>query len=130
MAEYIPADLNIAEPGDRLVMKSSVWGTDSMRVVTVTRVTKAQVLTEMSKGGNETRWSKKTGTIVGLTERWSRPYLYQLTDEVREQLRRRQMLDDITSMATREKLHDASDDKLATIRKALDLPDTWSQADP
>jgi len=124
MTEYIPADLNTVKPGDRLVQRSSVWGADSLRVVTVTRVTKTQVLTTMQKGTDPTRWSKRRGKIVGLTDKWNPgPSLYQMTDSVRALLRRRKLLDDVVSMATRERLQDAGEGKLKAIVEALQLPD-------
>jgi hypothetical protein len=129
MAEYIPADLNTVEPGDRLVQRSSVWGKDSMRIVTVTRVTKSQVLTTMKKGANETRWSKKTGTIVGSSgDKWApRPNLYLITDSVMVTLRRRDLLNDIVGLTSREQLQDASEAKLAAIKLALQLPDDFKE---
>lgn len=126
MAQHKYADLNAVKPGDTLVKRSRDWPSDRCMysLVTVVRTTKTQVLTESAPGGHQTRWSKKSGRVVGYANHFRRsPELLVMTDELRQELRLNKLRGALRSAWKDEALQEASEAKLLAIKAALELAD-------
>ena len=102
-------DLKDTKVGDKLIVNHG-WGCD---VVIVTRTTKTQVIC-----GNS-RFNRR-GFTVGAS-RWTSTYAHPATDkevdEVKDENRRRRLVNEISSACSRSSLDKLTTDQLETIHK-------------